>query len=292
MLAHPRIVPYLHEILGKGFRLDHLPSLIGMRRGAEGHQLHGSSGPGFDPHQYYIFQDGRMHNGLTVVTWQLTDVKPRRWWAMRGSRQSQVQLRLAPGVEDLRAAPRIRQADSLQGRRRGDLHRGGNAWDTTLAERPSAAVNPVPLFAGAISPMPNTTWTWPEAFVEGLSEEQRAVMEAPYHLRLERTRRWTTRGYWNSGLQDNPVLAASSRSSMAAQRQVLHVPSFVGGAAFENRPGPGLRPTATLALGERYGVFASSALIVGTRSSMARRASCRPAQIGWQPCQIAGSTSS
>ena len=27
---------------------------------------------------------------------------------------------------------------------------------------------------------------WPEAFVEGLSEEQRAVMEAPYHLRLER----------------------------------------------------------------------------------------------------------
>ena len=39
MLAHPRIVPYLHEILGKGFRLDHLPSLIGMRRGAEGHHV-------------------------------------------------------------------------------------------------------------------------------------------------------------------------------------------------------------------------------------------------------------
>ena len=71
MLAHPKIVPYLHGILGKGFRMDHNPGLITMRKGAEGHVFHGSSGPGFDPHQYYIFKDGSMHCGLTVVAWQL-----------------------------------------------------------------------------------------------------------------------------------------------------------------------------------------------------------------------------
>ena len=27
---------------------------------------------------------------------------------------------------------------------------------------------------------------WPEAFVDGMSKEQRAVMEPPYHIRLER----------------------------------------------------------------------------------------------------------
>ena len=74
MIAHPKIVPYLNVILGSGFRLDHGQQLVTMNKGTEGHILHGSSGPGFDPNQYYIVRDGRMHNGLTVTTWQLTDV--------------------------------------------------------------------------------------------------------------------------------------------------------------------------------------------------------------------------
>ena len=68
MLVHPKIVPYLNEILGKGFRMDHQMFLISMDKGAEGFIFHGSSGPGFDPNQYYIFQNGKMHCGLTVVT--------------------------------------------------------------------------------------------------------------------------------------------------------------------------------------------------------------------------------
>ena len=74
MLAHPTLVPYLNEILGKGFRMDHQMSLLWMDRGAEGFRFHGSSGPGFDPNQYYIFKNGKMHNGLTVVSFQLTHV--------------------------------------------------------------------------------------------------------------------------------------------------------------------------------------------------------------------------
>ncbi len=75
-LAHPRLALYLNEILGKGFRVDHHMTLISMEKGAEGHTFHGSSGPGFDPNQYYIFKNGRFHNGLTVVGVQLTDVNP------------------------------------------------------------------------------------------------------------------------------------------------------------------------------------------------------------------------
>jgi ectoine hydroxylase-related dioxygenase (phytanoyl-CoA dioxygenase family) len=76
MLTHPRIVPYLNELLGKGFRVDHQPVLLTMNQGAEGFRFHGSSGPGFDPNQYYIVRNNRMHNGLTVVAYQLTDAGP------------------------------------------------------------------------------------------------------------------------------------------------------------------------------------------------------------------------
>ncbi len=74
LLAHPRIVPYLNELIGAGFRLDHGPGLIGAVQGTEGHVLHGGGEP-YDPSQYYLHKNGRMYNGLTVVAWQLTDVK-------------------------------------------------------------------------------------------------------------------------------------------------------------------------------------------------------------------------
>lgn len=75
MLAHPVIAPYLNEMLGTGFRLDHGPGLIAMEQGCEGHVLHGGGEP-YDPSQFYVMKNGRMYNGLTVVSWQLTDVLP------------------------------------------------------------------------------------------------------------------------------------------------------------------------------------------------------------------------
>jgi Phytanoyl-CoA dioxygenase (PhyH) len=74
LLVHPGIVPYLTELIGKGFRLDHGPVLIGGESGTEGHVLHGGGEP-YDPSQYYLYKNGRMFNGLTVVSWQLTEVK-------------------------------------------------------------------------------------------------------------------------------------------------------------------------------------------------------------------------
>jgi len=74
LLVHPGIMPYLTELIGAGFRLDHGPGLIGAVPGTEGHVLHGGGEP-YDPSQYFFYKNGRMYNGLTVVSWQLTEVK-------------------------------------------------------------------------------------------------------------------------------------------------------------------------------------------------------------------------
>mgnify|MGYP002832410614 FL=1 len=74
MLTHPRTIAIFNEILGPGFRLDHGPGLIQMVSGTEGHRLHG--GMTFEPSQYHHFAHGKMHCGLCVAAWQLTDVLP------------------------------------------------------------------------------------------------------------------------------------------------------------------------------------------------------------------------
>jgi ectoine hydroxylase-related dioxygenase (phytanoyl-CoA dioxygenase family) len=76
LVANPRLTPYLEEILGKNFRLDHdYIDLIRSGKGPIGTTLHGGNTP-FDPSQYYHWHNGRMHNGLTVVAYNLRDVNP------------------------------------------------------------------------------------------------------------------------------------------------------------------------------------------------------------------------
>ena len=43
ILAHPRLVPLFHGILGKGYRMDHLPFVLAQNKGSEGFQLHGGT---------------------------------------------------------------------------------------------------------------------------------------------------------------------------------------------------------------------------------------------------------
>lgn len=72
LLTHGLAVDVCNEILGAGFRLDHGPLLIEMHHGTEGHWMHG--GQTFDPVRYHRFENGKLRCGLTVATWQLTDV--------------------------------------------------------------------------------------------------------------------------------------------------------------------------------------------------------------------------
>lgn len=74
LLAHPTIVPVLNELLGEGFRLDHLYG-IGMSAGTEGHVLHGGGASRYLTNLYQ-YHAGSIRCGLTVVSWQLADVGP------------------------------------------------------------------------------------------------------------------------------------------------------------------------------------------------------------------------
>jgi ectoine hydroxylase-related dioxygenase (phytanoyl-CoA dioxygenase family) len=76
LIDNPRIVPYLTELLGEHFRLDHdYADIIRAAKGPIGTTLHGGATP-FNPGQFYNFASGRMYNGLTVVAYNLKDVNP------------------------------------------------------------------------------------------------------------------------------------------------------------------------------------------------------------------------
>ena len=74
LIDHPRIVPYLVELIEPKFRLDHDYCIFmseGESRASTTGRLHG--GPGHGGDQWYAYRDGVIRNGLTVVTYFLTD---------------------------------------------------------------------------------------------------------------------------------------------------------------------------------------------------------------------------
>jgi hypothetical protein len=76
LIDHRRTLPVLRELLGERFRLDHAYGMAmraGGERGGEGLHHHGGM---FDHGSFYAHQAGRMHNGLIVIGFALTDVPP------------------------------------------------------------------------------------------------------------------------------------------------------------------------------------------------------------------------
>jgi hypothetical protein len=77
ILAHPRLVPIYHGILGKGYRMDHLPMVLAQNIGSEGFQLHGgtvdcTSGE-YNPHLAYHYHHGNIRSALLGVNVILRD---------------------------------------------------------------------------------------------------------------------------------------------------------------------------------------------------------------------------
>ncbi|MEM9926346.1 MAG: phytanoyl-CoA dioxygenase family protein [Cyanobacteria bacterium P01_D01_bin.50] len=76
LIDNPRITPYLSELLGGKFRLDHdYLHIIREGLGPIGCYLHGGGTP-YDPTQYYSFRNGKIYNGLLAVAYELNDVNP------------------------------------------------------------------------------------------------------------------------------------------------------------------------------------------------------------------------
>jgi len=76
LLVHPQVKPYLEEILGKGYRLDHGPGLIAMDEGCEGGTLHGGGVERKDISETYFYKNDKIYTGLTVAEYLLADEGP------------------------------------------------------------------------------------------------------------------------------------------------------------------------------------------------------------------------
>ena len=70
LIDHPKIVPYLIELIGPRFRIDHDYAIIMDEGNARG-GLHG--GPRHGSDHWFSYRDGQMRNGLSVMTFFLAD---------------------------------------------------------------------------------------------------------------------------------------------------------------------------------------------------------------------------
>ncbi len=70
LMDHPKILPYLLDLIDPHFRLDH-DYCIYLDKGAGALHLHG--GEGHEGDHWYKYRDGVMKNGLTVVSYALAD---------------------------------------------------------------------------------------------------------------------------------------------------------------------------------------------------------------------------
>ena len=178
LLAHPKIVPYLTELLRDGFRLDHVYG-ISMVAGAEGHTLHGG-GTADDLTHFYQFHNGRMRCGLTVVSWMLADCNPGDggFACIPGSHKSHY-----PTPRDVARLEKdlgcVRQVTARAGSAvifTEALAHGTLPW-TAAHERRSI------LYKYSPGPLTYAKTYLPAGVAEALHEfspEQRAVLEPPY----------------------------------------------------------------------------------------------------------------
>lgn len=89
LFDHPKVLPYLLELLGPKVRADH-DYCIFMRKGAKRGRLHGGESPQSAGDHWYKYRDGIMRNGLTVCTYFLThaDVGDGGFGCIPGSHKS------------------------------------------------------------------------------------------------------------------------------------------------------------------------------------------------------------
>lgn len=73
LIDHPNVLPILKEWIGESLRLDHAYGFY-FGKGAGQLDLHLGNTP-YIPSSSYVFRDGRIHAGLTVVSYALTDVE-------------------------------------------------------------------------------------------------------------------------------------------------------------------------------------------------------------------------
>ena len=194
ILAHPRLVPLFHGILGKGYRMDHLPFVLAQNKGSEGFQLHGGtidchSGE-YNPFLAYHCEHGMISTSLLGCNVILSDhnLGDGGFCVVPGSHKSN--FKMPKGMvdgemyEDYIIQPATKAGDVILFSE-GTVH-GAKSWTSdhqrrTCLYRFSPATN-----VYGRSYFGHEGGGWPANMYEGLTPAQRAVLEPPYANRLDR----------------------------------------------------------------------------------------------------------
>jgi len=189
VLAHPRLVPYYHAMMGEGYRMDHLPLLIQQAPGADGFVFHGgkmNDDGTWCEELAYQWHGGKMHNRLLAVSVAMTETKEGDggFCIIPGSHKSNMPC--PPSVQryeehrELVSNPALRPGDVVfftEAATHGTL-----PWSAAHTRRACLYrfAPPTSAYGRAYSP------TWDAAMLKGLTPAEAAVLEPPYHPRLDR----------------------------------------------------------------------------------------------------------
>ncbi|EKX44930.1 hypothetical protein GUITHDRAFT_71713 [Guillardia theta CCMP2712] len=193
LLAHPRLVPYLNQLCGEGYRLDHMPLVIASEKGAEGFSLHGgtiNADGNYVPYLAYHFSHGKMYNNLLACSVQLVDhpAGSGGFIVIPGSHKANFPTPMAvingeDGMGSIVFQPETKAGDIIFFSE-GTVH-GAAPWNMPYQRRIALYRFAPPTVAYGRAYFPR----WPESYYEGytlLSEDQLAVLEPAYNTRLDR----------------------------------------------------------------------------------------------------------
>jgi hypothetical protein len=181
LLLHPGAKSYLDGILGEGYRLDHGPGLIAMEEGCEGGTLHGGGVERSDFSEAYFFKNGRIYTGLTVIEYLLADEGPGDGGVavLPGSHKANM-----PCPKNMRNWEQYQEHVVEVHGKAGDaviftetLTHGTLPW-TAKHQRRALLYKFSPGFQAYSGGAHQITY--PD-YIEDMTEDQRAVMEAPHY---------------------------------------------------------------------------------------------------------------
>jgi len=190
MLCHPKLVPYITELCGMGYRLDHQPLLLAQERDSEGFSLHGgpvTSDGRFNPTLQYRCEQGQLWTSLLAVSFQLCDHNPGDggFCVVRGSHKLNV-----PCPADFATGASAAFSDHVYQpvTKAGDvviwseatIH-GATPWRGAQQRRLALY-----RFAPANMGYGRGYLEYPQEQLQQMTPMQRAVLEPPYADRLDR----------------------------------------------------------------------------------------------------------
>jgi len=192
ILDHPKLKPYFHLLVGRGYRLDHLPFVIAQDAGSEGFSLHGGTvdiaNGLYNPSISYHCVNGTIHNNLLACSVVLTDhnIGSGGFCIVRGSHKSNFKANddfingIGKYANEFITQP-VTSAGDVVLFSEGTVH-GALAWREQYQRRIALY-----RFANATSCYGRSYYpNWPTAMTQEMTPSQLAVLEPPYNQRLDR----------------------------------------------------------------------------------------------------------